>query len=97
MTDDLRAQLEQAMSAQHGCDTLLSTSGKPCNRCCQSAKTLLPVIADLYEAVAAAQEVSSVNWTEAVAEADNDTDRGYATGRAHAAEQAALRIRQVAR
>lgn len=45
------------------------------------------------EEVAAAQEASASRWAEAVGEADNDTDRGYAAGRAHATEQAALRIR----
>lgn len=41
---DTRTRLAEAMSVQHGCDTLLSTSGKPCNRCRQSAAALLPVV-----------------------------------------------------
>lgn len=50
-----------------------------------------------YEAVAAGQEASSARWMESFKEADNDMDHSYAWGRAHAAEQAALRIREVAR
>jgi len=63
------AQLEKAMSAQHGCDTLLSTSGRPCNRCRQSAKALLPVVD------AAQQEAAERAWDEGYAAAEADEDR----------------------
>lgn len=52
-----------------------------------------PAAAVALEEVAAAQEASASRWTEAIDEADNDIDHAYASGRAHAAEQAALRIR----
>lgn len=62
-----RERLEAAMSAQHGCDTLLSTSGRPCNRCCQSAKALLPVvqrIADERAADVLEQAASEIEGTD---------------------------------
>jgi hypothetical protein len=64
----------------------------PCANCGDPGWTQ-PADAAKVEAMAAAQEATAARWTEAIGEADNDTDRGYATGRVHAAEQAALRIR----
>lgn len=88
--DDLRDQLAEAMAAQHGCDTLLSTSGRPCNRCRQSAKTLLPVVEHI--ATARVVEARATAWDEgyAAAEADEDRHPWDATRNPHRTIAAAL-------
>ncbi len=87
---DARTQLAEAMSVQHGCDTLLSTSGKPCNRCTQSARALLPVVERIAdERAAEALEEFAAKWWVWVME-DAPQIRGGAAYRARA-EAASLR------
>ncbi len=64
--DSTRTRLAEAMSVQHGCDTLLSTSGKPCNRCRQSADALLPVV----------ESIAAERAAEALEEAAHHLDDG---------------------
>lgn len=52
-------------------------------------------VAAKVAALAAARETSAARWTESIDEAGNDTDAGYFSGRAHAEEQVAIRLREL--